>query len=197
MKKVKDTALIQDIKRGDKKAERKLYDKYKKKLTDFLTIRYPKTVDKEDDVSEILIKIFEKIPTYDETKSNFGTWVISIAKNHMIDKARKNENNPIHATLDSLDGTLCFYNTTNDVNTNLSVNTSFTTTTSFFSPPNEDLENRETLSFISNKIGLKDFHLLNMKYNEGYDYKEMEKEMGVSSSTLSNRINYVKGRLKK
>jgi DNA-directed RNA polymerase specialized sigma24 family protein len=36
-----------------------------------------------------------------------------------------------------------------------------------------------------------------MKYGEGYDYKDMEKEMGVSSTTISNRVNYVKSKLKR
>ena len=65
------------------------------------------------------------------------------------------------------------------------------------SQPDEDIENKDTLSFISTKIGLKDFHLLNMKYSEGYDYNEMEKEMRMSSSTISNRVNYLKSKIKK
>ena len=59
------------------------------------------------------------------------------------------------------------------------------------------MENKEALSFISNKIGIEDFHLLNMKYNEGYDYNEMEKEMKMSSNTISNRVSYVRSKLRK
>ena len=58
------------------------------------------------------------------------------------------------------------------------------------------METNDLLDFISNKIGIKDFHLLNMKYGQGYDYKDMEKEMKMSSSTISNRVNYVRSKLK-
>ena len=117
----------------------------------------------------------------------------------MIDKARKNEHNPIQASLNSVDGSLCFYSSSNDTNMDLTVNTSFTSSSqprSFTSQPDMEYENKDALSFISNKVGLQDFHLLNMKYSEGYDYKEMEQEMKMSSSTISNRVNYVRSKIK-
>jgi len=201
MKKEKDMALIRGIKNGDKKAQEKLYEKYKERVKKYLHSKYPNQQDKEDCVSEILIKIFENIDQYDKKRGKFYTWVIKIANNYMINKARKNERNPIQASLNSVDGSLCFYGTTNDCsNMDLSVNTSFTSSiepTSFAPPPDEQMENKDALNFISNKVGLQDFHLLNMKYEQGYDYNEMEQEMKVSSSTLSNRVNYVRSKLRK
>lgn len=194
--KKEDINLIQDIQNGNKKSETILYKKYKKKIENFIRVKYPKNSETDDDVSEIMIKIFETISSFDKNKASFGTWAIKIAQNYMIDKARKNENNPISANLDSINGSISYYTTTNsDLYVNAS-NTS-TLTSSFFCQSNNDLENKDSLCFISNKIGLKDFHLLNMKYSEGYDYNEMEKEMGMSSSTISNRINYIKGKLKR
>lgn len=203
MKKEKDIALIRDIQNGDKKAQQKLYNKYKNKVDKFLKKKYSNQIDHEDCVSEILIKVFESIDQYDHKRGKLITWIFKIANNYMIDKARRNIGNPIQASLDSVDGSLSFYSTSNDntANLDLSVNTSFTTScfepTSFTPSPEKDLENKDTLDFISNRIGLQDFHLLTMKYDQGYDYNEMESEMKVSSSTLSNRVNYVRSKLKK
>jgi DNA-directed RNA polymerase specialized sigma24 family protein len=36
-----------------------------------------------------------------------------------------------------------------------------------------------------------------MKYLQGYDYNEIGKEFNVSSSTVSNKVNYIKTKLKK
>ena len=145
--------------------------------------------------------MFENIDQYDNKRAKFNTWVAKIANNYMIDRARKNENNPIQASLNSIDGSLSFYTTTCDLNLDSNITASSTSSydmpRSFAAPPDQQMENKEALDFISNKIGLEDFHLLNMKYSEGYDYNEMEKEMKVSSNTISNRVNYVKSKLKK
>jgi RNA polymerase sigma factor (sigma-70 family) len=198
----KDIILVQNIKNGDIHAQEKLYYKYKKRIDKYLSIKYPNDKDHDDSVSEILIKIFENINQFDNKRAKFHTWAIKIANNYMIDKARKNENNPVQVRYDttSMDGTLCLYNSSGSFTCGSS-DAIGTTTSDFqprsFSQPDIDVENKDALDFISNRIGIKDFHLLNMKYKEGYDYKEIESEMKLSSSTASNRVNYVKSKLKK
>lgn len=199
-KKITDIDLIQGIKNGNKKFENLLYERYKIKLEEFLKYKYPFDQEHDDNVSEILIKIFENLEIYDVTKAQFNTWVQTIAQNYMIDKAKKYGNQPIRITLDGASDTLCVNNTNFFADTsNLSVgSSSFTSyTPKSFNQPDQDMENKDALDFISNKIGVEDFHLLTMKYGQGYDYNEMEKEMRVSSSTISNRVNYVKSRLRK
>jgi RNA polymerase sigma factor (sigma-70 family) len=202
MKKIKDIILIQGIKDGNKKYEKLLYDKYREHVKIFLKFKYPKNKETEDDVSEILIKIFERIDQYDKSKAKFKTWVNKIAKNYMVDKSRKAENKCIQLSFDNAnDGSLCLYSNTSDLDTadltaNITTTNNFSPT-SYFAQPDQDFENKDALSFISNRIGIEDFHLLNMKYGEGYDYNEMEKEMRVSSNTISNRVNYIKSKLKK
>jgi DNA-directed RNA polymerase specialized sigma24 family protein len=53
------------------------------------------------------------------------------------------------------------------------------------------------VSFISTQISPNDFALLDMKYVQGYDYKEIGSEFQLTSSTVSNKINYIKTKLKK
>lgn len=202
----KDGKIITGIKKGEKKAEKLLYDRYRERVEKYLLNKYPHEKDIEDCVSEILIKIFQNIDQYDKKRGKFSTWVIKIANNYMIDKARKNENKPIEVRYDTTttDGTLCLYSdptTFTCGSSGADITVGFTHTSNYqpisFSQPDQDMENKDALDFISHRIGINDFHLLNMKYKEGYDYKEMESEMKLSSNTLSNRVNYVRTKLKK
>ena len=63
MKKEKDLVLIRDIKNGDKKAEKVLYEKYKELIKTHLSIKYPNDKERDDNVSEILIKILSFLPS--------------------------------------------------------------------------------------------------------------------------------------
>ena len=58
-------------------------------------------------------------------------------------------------------------------------------------------ENANAVSFISTQISAVDYTLLDMKYVQGYDYKEIGSEFQLTSSTISNKINYIKTKLKK
>lgn len=62
---------------------------------------------------------------------------------------------------------------------------------------NTDFENCSSLNYLSQQISTQDFTLLDMKYMQGYDYCEIGKEFNVSSDTVSNRVNYLKTKIKK
>ena len=181
---------------GNLEAEGILYEKYKKIITDFLGKKYSLFNDIEDDVAEILIKIFMNLSTYDKTKSRFKSWVFNIAKNHIIDKWRSN------GTI-SLTGS----NTTCTISTeDALLNNCITTSTAMigncgtFTTTNcagIEFENCSSINHISNQITPQDFTLLDMKYVQGYNYTEIGSEFNVSSSTISNRVNYIKTKLKK
>lgn len=182
---------------GNLGAQETLYEKYKKIITDFLGKKYSLFYDVEDDVAEILIKVFMNLSTYDKTKSRFKSWVFNIAKNHVIDKWRSN------GTI-SLTGS----NTTCTISTDdVLLNNCTTTSTAMlnscgtFTTSNccagIEFENCSSINYISNQITPQDYTLLDMKYVQGYDYNEIGSEFNVSSSTISNRVNYIKTKLKK
>lgn len=193
----RDTVLIQNILEGNLEAEEILYEKYKKIITDFLGKKYSLFNDVEDDVAEILIKVFMNISTYDVTKSKFKSWVFNIAKNHIIDKWRNN------GTI-SLTGsnTTCTIST-EDALLNSCITTSTAmigtcgTFTTFNCCAGIEFENCSSINHISNQLSPQDFTLLDMKYVQGYNYTEIGSEFNVSSSTISNRVNYIKTKLKK
>lgn len=184
---------------GSQEAQEILYEKYKKIITDYIGSKYSLYYDIEDDVSEIMIKIIMGIESYDSKKSRFKSWAISIAKNHMIDKWRSNAGNPITLASGSSSVTLnC--TTTSDSLYITSDSTNFHDTYNTFTSccgAGIEFENCSSINHISNQLSAQDFTLLDMKYVQGYDYTEIGNEFNVSSSTISNRVNYIKSKLKK
>lgn len=188
---------------GNPRAQEVLYEKYKKSVRNFLKNKYSVYYDLDDDVSEIMIKVFMNLDKYDSTKSKFRSWVFSIAKNHMVDKWRNNVN-----SITSTSGTVV-YNTSCDFNyefsgTNfitssntgtISVNSNTFTTNNCSA--DFDLENCSSINFISAQLSPQDYTLLDMKYVQGYNYCEIGSEFNLTSSTVSNRVNYIKTKLKK
>ena len=195
--------LIQSILNGSPQAQEILYEKYKKSVRNFLKNKYSIYYDLDDDVSEIMIKVFMKLNTFDSSKSKFRSWVFSIAKNHMVDKWR---NNTISLTGGSNSNCVFSYSTTgaeidgdntfpNTISTTtLDIGGTFTTNCC---SADFDFENCSSINFITNPITPQDYTLLDMKYVQGYDYKEIGSEFNVSSNTISNRVNYIKTKLKK
>ena len=45
-------------------------------------------------------------------------------------------------------------------------------------------------------MSLPDFTLLDMKYNQGFTYDEIGQEFNLTSNTISNRVNYIKGKVR-
>ena len=187
---------------GNPQAQEILYEKYKKSVKNFLKSRYSIYYDLDDDVSEIMIKVFMKLDTFDRNKSKFRSWVFSIAKNHMIDKWRSNT-----ITLTG-NNTTCSFTVSTDVtdvltngyitssNTSMVADCGSTFTTSNCCAGLE-FENCNSINHISDQLSPQDFTLLDMKYVQGYSYNEIGNEFNVTSSTISNKVNYIKTKLKK
>ena len=200
-----DITLIQSILAGNQQAQEILYEKYKQAVTNFLKKKYSLYYDIEDDVSEIMIKVFMGLESFDETKSKFRSWVFSIAKNHMIDKWRNNTitltgNSSGVITVSSDAGNSFNLSDSGGYITSTSTtvdNTSGTFTTTNCCSADYDFENCSSINFISDQLTPQDFTLLDMKYVQGYSYNEIGSEFNVTSSTISNKVNYIKTKLKK
>jgi RNA polymerase sigma factor (sigma-70 family) len=144
------------------------------------------------------------IQEFREHKAKFKSWVLSITKNYIIDKWRCTAMCcttilPANASLTSCDyNSGSYFNNTFTVNdANVSVSNSGTVTGSVVNSTSCNFENANAVSFISTQISPQDFTLLDMKYVQGYDYKEIGSEFQLTSSTVSNKINYIKTKLKK
>ena len=203
MSKITIGNLIVETLNGNNSAQSELYIIYKKKIGSFLLNKYGNRNDHADDVSDILIKIFENLKKFDETKSQFDTWVYMIAKNYMIDKSRKMK--PLYVSFssntfnsDDIFGSCIssnVYNGTNTVYNAASFN--MVEPASYLSSPHDTLETSDSLNFISNNIGIENFSMLMMKYNDGYSYDEIAQEFKSDESKISNKVNYSKSKIKK
>lgn len=201
-----DIVLIQNILQGNKLSEEIFFTRYKKIIKNYLKNKYSKTNadDIDDYVSIILTKIFYNLNTYKQEKSCVKTWALAIAKHFMIDRWRSNTitilpNIPITFLASSNDTSL--NNDYESYNSNISVTISNSLSVSdncnFTASNAVNFENCNSINYISNQISSKDFMLLNMKYIQGYKYCEIGKEFNLTSDTISNRVNYLKTKLKK
>ena len=171
--------LIQSILNGNQAAQKIIYNKYKKTVSDFIRSKYTHCGDIDDYISEIMIKVFLNLKKFDETKSKFKTWVLSITKNYMIDKWRCDE--------------VSFTSYSNEE----LVSDTQTINSDYYTSNNTDFENDKSINFISTKLTPSEFILLDMKYLQGYDYNEIGQEFNLTSSTVSNKVNYIKTKLKR
>ena len=195
-----DIILIQGVIVNNTESQNKLYDKYTKYVKNFLRKNYTAYYDLDDDVSEIMIKIFTGIKSFDIKKSSFTSWVCTIAKNHMIDKWRANDISYMLTTNTSgnyITSSLTYSDNTSNMDNNFVINSSGTntfTTSSYSASCEYEISN--TTSFITSQLSSCDCAFLEMKYIYGYDYCEIGNEFNISSTTVSNRVNYIKNKLK-
>jgi RNA polymerase sigma factor (sigma-70 family) len=206
--------LIQNTLNGSPQAQEEFYSKYRKIINDYLRHKFPKINDIDDCASEILIKVFYSLDKYDPEKSSVKSWILTIAKHYMIDAWRAN---PVFGTTFTssfnnsglvtctVNGSQNFISNTG---TNVWADGGVLTTTNnadcityanstITSCNTADFENCNTITYISSQVSPSDFHLLNMKYMQGYSHCEIGQEFQLTSSTVSNRINYIKTKLKK
>jgi RNA polymerase sigma factor (sigma-70 family) len=185
---------------GNREAQEVFYKKYQKTVKDYLKHSFPKySVDDIDDcVSSILIKVFDSLHLYDSEKSSVKTWILSIAKHYMIDLNRKNSTKltSFANTITTTDTAFTDYQTTTSV-----CNTAFLSNAissyQTFTTCSTDFENCSSIKYITSQLTPQEYTLLDMKYVQGYNYNEIGKEFQLTSSTVSNKINYIKTKLKK
>jgi len=181
------------------------YKTYQKIIKDYLKYKFSRhnTDDIDDYVSEILVKVFYSLDKYNSEKSSFKTWVLAITKNYIIDVHRKNTT-LISFTNSGVTTNTAFgeiVNSSNTCNTTSSYNTATGQYALNYNSTsccnNSDFENCNSISYISSQLSPSDYTLLNMKYIQGYNYCEIGQEFQLTSSTVSNKINYIKAKLKK
>ncbi|NIN35694.1 MAG: sigma-70 family RNA polymerase sigma factor [Gammaproteobacteria bacterium] len=85
---LEEKAWIARAKDGDDIAFGNLVEKYQQPVYNFCYRKLADVTEAEDATQEILIRIYCKLNTYDETRSKFSTWLFSIAGNYCIDRLR-------------------------------------------------------------------------------------------------------------
>jgi len=170
-----DNELIDGVVSGSLKHQKLLYNKYKKILINYIKRKHGNLVlESEDIVSDVLIKIFMNINKYDFKKHTFKTWCLGILKNHIIDEWRKNR----------ID--LIYYETTNN-----------NTLISCTNDVEKEILSEYFLSLCKNaSVTDIDHSFLELKYIHGFSYEEISAYTGISTTQLSNRVSYLKKKIK-
>jgi|AntRauTorckE6833_2_1112554.scaffolds.fasta_scaffold00060_48 RNA polymerase sigma-70 factor (ECF subfamily) len=87
-----ESQLIKDCQNGSIESFGPLYDKYIKKIYNYLYYRVPDQNTAEDITSQTFIKSLKAIKTYSENKGSFSAWLYRIAKNNLVDYYRGHKN---------------------------------------------------------------------------------------------------------
>lgn len=168
------------IKKNDQKASNKLYNWYYKEVKTFLKKKYKRlpSDDIDDLSSDAITKSFINLSAFDSKKSSFKTWIYTIAENLVIDYSRKLENriDKVH------------YHYLEDAEKG-----------KFDIPSSENMENnlsiKESLKYATSDLDEKTTDMIKKKYVEGYSHGEIGDMYSLTSSTVSNKINYAKSKI--
>jgi len=196
IKKIEDIDLVKNIINGHETSINELYNRYKKIIENYISYNYYNTYDFEDIVSEILIKVFENIESFDETKSKFSTWVTNITKHHMCDVLKRKK---IIQYVDT--NTYLFDELSGEINADIANSTGTyyvnnTHTSDYTDQTHTNYELNDSINTITSSMNVDDVQFLTMKYVNGYNYDEIGREFNVSSVTVSNKVNYIKTKIK-
>lgn len=88
-----------------------LYEEYSIKVRNFILSKVNDFHLAEDLTAEVFVKVYDKLDTYDKSKSSLSTWIFTITRHHLIDYYRTRKVNvelPEDLTYeDEDDETLC------------------------------------------------------------------------------------------
>lgn len=166
--------LIQNFNKGCVFCETELYDRTKDYIKKYLNKYYPHN-NNEDFVADIIIKIFNNINRFDDRRGKFSTWATEIIKNELCSKHRKK-----HPKID--------YHGDNEYLDNIQI----------ICEPIFYYQNSILHQNLSDSISLtkEDYKLLELKYVYGYTFKEIGTMFNRRTTTISNRVHYLKTKIK-
>lgn len=89
--KIDDRKIAKNCQKGNLNEFGKLYDKYIKKIYNFIYYKTHHKETAEDLTSQTFIKALDNIKTFIPSKGSFVSWLYRIARNNVIDYYRKKE----------------------------------------------------------------------------------------------------------
>ena len=171
---ITEEELVASLQHGEQEALSVLYDNYSAAL---LGVIYRIVDDKEaaeDILQEVLVKIWQKIATYDRSKGKLFTWLINIARNAAIDTTR-GKNYTMKNKIQSID------NSVRSVNRQYNVS---------IQADHIGLRN------IVEKLKPEYRVLVDKLYFEGYTQEEAAEELNIPLGTIKTRIRAAIGHLR-
>lgn len=179
---LKDLENIKNILQKDcQRSTTIIYNKYHTMVSDHI-----KTFKQYDhDVAaflatDVILKVLKNLPKYDSLKSNFNTWVMRIASNHLIDYYRK------HNKTRSITISYC-NNDDNDAQEAFDVISGDSHV--------DDYILTDEINHIYGQCDPMEKNMLKMKYIEGYNNTEISRKHSIKASAVNNKIKKIKERV--
>ena len=170
MKKIVEDGVIKKAKKNDQNAFNILFNSYWDNVYSFLNSRVSNTNLAEELAIETFAKAFDRLYSFNENQP-FVSWILTIAKNHHIDRYRKSKH--LQENQKETYEISCFESTN-------------------LEPSPEDLmiENQNLELILTHIKSLKKEYrvILNLRYFEDLSYKEIEEKLNESASTVRVKI---------
>jgi RNA polymerase sigma-70 factor (ECF subfamily) len=83
--------IIEGCKKGDRLAQKSLFEMYAPKLLTVSRQYTPQNVDPLDNLQDSFIKIFDKLESFDPNKGSFDGWARKVVINTSLDKLNKKD----------------------------------------------------------------------------------------------------------
>ncbi|MCA9290243.1 MAG: sigma-70 family RNA polymerase sigma factor [Phycisphaerales bacterium] len=96
-----DWTLMQRVASGDEAAVGELYDRFASLVFKNARQILPSQAEAEDAVQEVFIRLWQTADRYDPRRAKLVTWVMLIARRHLIDRLRRSAVRPKPSSLDS------------------------------------------------------------------------------------------------
>lgn len=179
----KDLELLNSIlKDNSAKANNDLYAHYTDEIKNYIKRKYRLSIeDSEDLTADTLVKVLSSLTEYSDVKSTFRTWVLTIAEHTAINHNNKLSNRVEHFV----------YNHIEDIEKQNFVEI----------PCQDNFEEKfatdNTLNYLTSDLDQQSKRMIKMKYVEGYSHNEIGEVYSLTSTTVSNKINYTKNKLNK
>lgn len=159
-----ENQIIGLLSAGDESGMALLYEKYGGALNTIILKIVPDTSLAQEILQDSFIKIWQKIDSYDPTKSRFFTWMARIAKNGAIDATRSKSFKKDNKT-DSIDNSVSTFEPGND------------------NVPIENIGLRELLKHLDEDHR----KIIDLLYFQEFTQSEVEKELGIPLGTVKTR----------
>jgi RNA polymerase sigma-70 factor (ECF subfamily) len=95
-----DWMLMHRVAAGDDEAVAELYDRFGSLVYKVAVQLLPTRAEAEDAVQEIFVRLWQTADRYDPRRAKLVTWVMLIARRHLIDRLRRSAVRPGSSTLE-------------------------------------------------------------------------------------------------
>ncbi len=148
-----------------------IYRDYRDKVYGYLLSHVRNPQDAEDMTSDVFVKIYEKLDTFDESKASFSTWVYTVTRNTLTDFFRTRKS--FSEIPETLADAGCV---------------------------EEEVCNAETLAKLADALSLLDKRerdIVILRYYGGKKLKEIAESMGISYAYIKTLQNKAFEKIKK